>query len=70
MELAQWTWKGVQQYIQEQFQVKVTSRTLLNYLDRPRFVLKLPKKRLTKANAEKREVFVREVWCDRWRPPV
>lgn len=70
MELAKWTWKGVQQYIQEQFQVMVTSRALLNYLDRLRFVLKRPKKRLTKANAEKREVFVREVWYDRWRPPV
>lgn len=40
----------------------VTSRALLNYLYRLRFVLKRLKKCLTKDNAEKREVNVWEVW--------
>lgn len=60
VELAKWTWKGVRQYIQKQFQVVLSSRTCLNYLHRLGFVLKRPKKRLTKANAEKREAFVGE----------
>jgi hypothetical protein len=50
----------VRQYIKEQFQVVLSSRTCLNYLHRLGFVLKRPKKRLTKANAEKREAFVGE----------
>ena len=58
--LAKWTWKGVRQYIEEQFQVLMSSRTCLNYLHRLGFVLKRPKKRLTKANAEKRAAFVQE----------
>ena len=60
MELAKWNWKGVRQYIEKQFQVVLSSRTCLNYLHRLGFVLKRPKKRLIKANAEKREAFVRE----------
>lgn len=60
MELAKWTWKGVRQYIQEQFQVLLSSRTCLNYLHRLGFALKRPKKRLVKANAEKRKEFVYE----------
>ena len=60
MELAKWTWKGVRQYIQAQFQVVLSSRTCLNYLHRLGFVLKRPKKCLIKANAEKREAFVGE----------
>jgi transposase len=60
VELAKWTWKGVRQYLKEQFQVVLSSRTYLNYLHRLGFVLKRPKKRLTKANAEKREAFVGE----------
>lgn len=60
VELAKWMWKGVRQYIQEQYEVVLSSRTCLNYLHRLGFVLKRPKKRLTKANAEKREAFVGE----------
>ena len=60
LELAKWTWKGVRQYVEKQFQVVLSSRTCLNYLHRLGFVLKRPKKRLIKANAEKREAFVRE----------
>ncbi len=60
VELAKWTWKGVRQYIKEQFQVVLSSRTCLNYLHRLGFVVTRPKKRLIKANAEKREAFVQE----------
>ena len=60
LEQAKWTWKSVRQYLQAQFQVRLSSRTCLNYLHRLGFVLKRPKKRLSKANAEKRAAFVRE----------
>jgi len=60
VEQAKWTWRGVRQYIEEQFHVLLSSRSCLNYLHRLGFVLKRPKKRLTKANAEKREAFVGE----------
>jgi transposase len=60
VELAKWTWKGIRQYVQEQFQVLLSSRTCLNYLHRLGFVVKRPKKRLRKANAEKRAAFVQE----------
>ncbi len=58
--LAKWTWKGVRQFVKEHFDCILSSRTCLNYLHRLGFVLKRPKKRLCKANAEKRAVFVRE----------
>jgi len=60
LELAKWTWKGVRQYLQKQFQVVLSSRTFLNFISRLGFVLKRPKKRLIKAGAEKREAFVGE----------
>ena len=60
VELAKWTWKGVRQFVQERFDCLLSSRTCLNYLHRLGFVVKRPKKRLCKANAEKRAVFVRE----------
>jgi len=60
LDLAKWTWKGVQQFVQERFDCLLSSRTCLNYLHRLGFVLKRPKKRLCKANAEKRAAFVRE----------
>ena len=60
LEQAKWTWKSVRQYLQAQFQVRLSSRTCLNYLHRLGFVLKRPKKRLSKANAGKRAAFVRE----------
>ena len=60
LELAKWTWKGVRQFVQERFDCLLCSRTCLNYLHRLGFVLKRPKKRLCKANAEKRAAFVQE----------
>jgi transposase len=60
LDLAKWTWKGVRQYIKEQFQVLLSSRTCLNYLHRLGFVLKRSQKKLLKADPEKRKVFVQE----------
>jgi len=60
LDLAKWTWKGVRQFVQERFDCLLSSRTCLNYLHRLGFVLKRPKKRLCKANTEKRAAFVRE----------
>jgi len=58
LALAKWTWKGVRQFVQERFDCLLSSRTCLNYLHRLGFVQKRPKKRLCKANAEKRAAFV------------
>ena len=58
IELANWSWKAVRQFVEERFGQLLSSRSCLNYLHRLGFVLKRPKKRLLKANAEKREAFV------------
>jgi len=58
--LANWNWKVVRQFLQEQFGRLLSSRSCLNYLHRLGFVVKRPKKRLLKADAEKRAVFVAE----------
>jgi transposase len=60
LELANWNWKGVRQFVQEHFSCQLSSRSCLNYLHRLGFVVKRPKKRLLKANAEKRAAFVAE----------
>ena len=58
LELANWNWKVVRQYVEKQFGHLLCSRSCLNYLHRLGFVLKRPKKRLLKADAEKRAAFV------------
>jgi len=58
LDLANWNWKVVRQFIQERFGLTLGHSSCLNYLHRLGFVLKRPKKRLAKANAEKREAFV------------
>ena len=58
LDLANWNWKVVRQFVQERFGRLLSSRSCLNYLHRLGFVLKRPKKRLLKANAEKREAFL------------
>jgi len=45
-------------FVQQRFDQLLSSRSCLNYLHRLGFVVKRPKKRLLKANAEKREAFV------------
>lgn len=56
--MANWHWKVVRQFVQERFDRLLSSRSCLNYLHRLGFVVKRPKKRLLKANAEKRAAFV------------
>ncbi|HEX2238548.1 MAG TPA: IS630 family transposase [Gammaproteobacteria bacterium] len=58
VELAKWNWKAVRQFVQLRFGHTLRSRWCLNYLHRLGFVLKRPKKRLCKANPEKRAAFV------------
>lgn len=58
--MANWNWKAVRAYLREQFDVHLGKRSCLRYLHRLGFVLKRPKKRLTRADAEKRAAFVRE----------
>jgi transposase len=58
LELANWNWKVVRQFIQQRFGAELSRSTCLNYLHRLGFVLKRPKKRLLKADAQQRMEFV------------
>ena len=60
MELANWNWKVVCQYVSGRFGISLSRSTCLNYLRRLGFSFKRPKKRLLKADVEKREAFVAE----------
>jgi len=60
IDLGDWNWKVVRQFIRERFGLALGRSSCLNYLHRLGFVLKRPKKRLLKANPERRAVFVRE----------
>ena len=70
IELANWNWKVVRQFVSERLGISLSRSTCLNYLHRLGFVLKRPKKRLVKADGEKREAFVTEydaLWDDSGR---
>jgi transposase len=58
IELANWNWKVVREFIARRFQETLARSTCLNYLHRLGFVLKRPKKRLLKADTAKRTAFV------------
>ena len=58
IDLANWNWKVVRWFIEKHFGRKLCRSSCLNYLHRLGFVLKRPKKRLLKANAERRDAFV------------
>ena len=58
--MANWNWKVVCQYVSERFGIRLSRCSCLNYLHRLGFVLKRPKKRLVKADGQKRESFVAE----------
>ncbi len=58
IELSNWNWKGVQGFIRQRFHLELSASSCLNDLHRLGFVLKRPKKRLLKADAEKRAAFV------------
>ena len=59
IELANWNWKVVREFVRQRFRRELARSSCLNYLHRLGFVLKRPKKRLLKANAEQRAAFVR-----------
>ena len=56
--MANWNWKVVRQFVQDRFGRALSRSSCINYLHRLGFVVKRPKKRLLKANAEKRTAFV------------
>lgn len=58
IELANWNWKVVQEFVRQRFCRELVRSSCLNYLHRLGFVLKRPKKRLLKADAERRAAFV------------
>jgi transposase len=58
IELANWNWKVVREFIERYFGHKPCRSSCLNYLHRLGFVLKRPKKKLLKANEEKRDTFI------------
>lgn len=58
IDLANWNWKVVRLFVQQRFGLELCRSSCLNYLHRLGFVLKRPKKRLLKIDAEKRAAFV------------
>lgn len=58
IDLANWNWKVVREFTRQHFSQELVRSSCLNYLHRLGFVLKRPKKRLVKADAEKRAAFV------------
>jgi transposase len=59
IDLANWNWKVVRAFIARRCGPVLCRSSCLNYLHRLGFVVCRPKKRLTKADAAKREAFVR-----------
>ena len=60
IELANWIWREVHQFLLERFGIVLSRSGCLNYLHRLGFAFKRPKKRLLKADGAKRESFVAE----------
>ena len=60
IELANWNWRVVRQFLLERCSVSLCRSSCVNYLHRLEFALKRPKKRLLKADETKREAFVAE----------
>ena len=60
IELSNWNWQAVRQFVTDRFGLSLSRSSCLNYLHRLGFVLKRPKKRLLKADPMRREALVRE----------
>ena len=58
IELSNWNWKVVRQFLKQSFDLGLSRSSCLNYLHRLGFVLKRPKKRFLKAKYEERKAFV------------
>ena len=54
VELANWYWKVVRQFVLERCGIELSRSSCLNYLHRLGFAFKRPKKRLVKADEAKR----------------
>ena len=65
IQLANWYWRVVRQFVSERFGISRCRSSCLNWLYRLGFACKRPKKRLLKANESKREAFVAE-YAARW----
>ena len=60
IQLANWYWKGVRQFVWERFGISLSRSSCLNWLHRLGFAFKRPKKRLLKADEAKPKSFVEE----------
>jgi transposase len=60
VDLANWNWKAVRQFVAARCGIRLSRSTCLRYLHRLGFVYKHPKKRLLKADEAKRAAFVAE----------
>ena len=60
IQLANWYWKVVRQFVLERFGIELSRSSCLNWLHRLGFAFKRPKKRLVKASESKRGAFVAE----------
>ena len=60
IDLSNWNWKVVRQFVEQRFGLSLSRSSCLNYLHRLGFVLKRPKKRLVKADPVRRKAFVAE----------
>jgi transposase len=60
VDLANWNWKVVRQFIEARCGIRLSRATCLRYLHRLGFVYKRPKKRLLKADEAKRAAFIEQ----------
>ena len=60
IQLANWYWRVVRQFVSERFGISLCRSSCLNRLYRLGFACKRPQKRLLKANESQREAFVAE----------
>ena len=60
INLSNWNWKAVRQFVRDRFGLALSRSSCLNYLHRLGFVLKRPRKRLVKADPARQEAFVGE----------
>jgi transposase len=60
LDLANWNWKVVRRFIEQRCGVRLSRSTCLRYLHRLGFVFKRPKKRLLKADEERRAAFIEQ----------
>ncbi len=60
IDFSNWNWKVVRQFLKQRFGLGLSRSSCLNYLHRLGFVVKRPKRRFLKADADRRDAFVAE----------